>query len=134
MSDAPIELPESIKPLVLSVGAKVTSAELSNYATLRTIEDRSFKIRTLVNAWEHQHTEERDLRKTYGRWILVGLLAQMISVNLAFYLIGFGVMKVEVWMANSFIMAVFGEIAAMSFFVIKHLFPKVESELLEHLE
>jgi hypothetical protein len=74
------------------------------------------------------------MRKTYATALLAGLGVQMLLVNAAFFLIGFKLLQVEQWIANTFIMAVFAEIAGMTFFVIKYLFPKVSSDVLATLE
>jgi len=58
----------------------------------------------------------------------------MALVNFAFFAIGWGWITVSPWVANSFILAVFGEISGMVLLVVKYLFPKVSSDVLATLE
>jgi hypothetical protein len=51
-----------------------------------------------------------------------------------FFAIGVHWIEVEQWTANTFIMAAFGEMAGMTFFIIKYLFPKVSADVLTTLE
>ena len=127
-------LPDSIREKVVSVGTPVTSDEVDTYRQLQEIRDKSKKLSTILDAWERQHSEERKLRQTYALWLLVGLFVQMVLVNAAFFAIGLKWIQVDKWVANAFILAVFGEIASMTFFVIKYLFPKVSSDVLATLE
>lgn len=127
-------IPKELRSKVLDVGSPVTSEEIDAYTRLQSVQDRSAKLRTILDAWERQHSEERKLRKTYAAALLWGLLVQALLVNFAFFALGFQLIVVEPWIANSFILAVFAEIAGMAFFVIKYLFPKVSSDVLGTLE
>jgi len=134
MKPGDVDVPPSLQEKVLSVAASVTSVELDTYGKLREIHDRSAKLRTILEAWERQHSEERRLRQTYAKWLLGGLFVQGLLVNFAFFAIGLHWIVVEQWTANTFILAVFGEIAGMAFFIIKYLFPKVSADVLSTLE
>lgn len=134
MTETISTLPGSIREKVVSLGAPVTSDEVDTYGRLQEIRDKSKKQSTILAAWENQHKEERKLRKTYASWLLIGLFFQMLLVNAAFFAIGFKLIQVDIWVANAFILAVFSEIASMTFFVIKYLFPKVSSDVLATLE
>jgi hypothetical protein len=134
MNAKPLELPESLREKVKFIGPSVSSEDIDAYGRWRDIENKSYKLQKLLEAWERQHTEERAMRKTYATALLVALGIQMLLVNSAFFLIGFGLLRVEQWVANTFIMAVFGEIAGMTFFIIKYLFPKVSADVLSTVE
>ena len=116
------------------VEGPVTSEQVDTYGKLREIEDKSKKARVLLDAWERQHNEERNLRKHYAAWLLFALLLQMLFVNLSFFLIGIEYLKIEQWVAQTFIVSVFGEIAAMVFWIVKFLFPKVSADVLTVVE
>jgi len=107
---------------------------VDTYGRLQEIFDKSAKLQRILEAWERQHTEERSMRRTYAKWLLIALFIQAFIVNVAFFAIGFGYLTVSEWVANSFILAVFGEIAAMTFFIIKYLFPKTSADVLATLE
>lgn len=127
-------IPETLKNHVLGVGGEVRPEDVDVYGRLREIQDKSYKLRTVLEAWERQQSEERALRQGYAKKILIALFVQMGLVNVAFFAIGLGWLVVEEWVANTFIMAVFGEIAAMGLIVIKYLFPKVGSDVLGLIE
>ena len=129
-----VAIPDTLKDRVLGVGGEVRPEDVDVYGRLREIEDKSYKLRTVLEAWERQQSEERALRQGYAKKILVALFVQMGLVNVAFFAIGLGWLAVEEWVANTFIMAVFGEIAAMALIVIKYLFPKVGSDVLGLIE
>lgn len=128
------EIPEALRAKIVKVGPSVTSKEVDVYSKLQETADKSTKLRTILEAWERQHSEERKLRRTYATAMLWGLFAQAMLVNVAFFALGFRWITVEPWVANSFILAVFAEIAGMAFFVIKYLFPRVSSDVLATLE
>ncbi len=126
----PLQNPERVK----SLGVAVTSEEVDTYGRYREIEDRSFRLRTVVTAWESQQTEERRLRRSYGSWILAALLIQTLFADAAFLLIGFGRISIAPWVANVFLVSVFGQIVTLAVVVVRHLFPEVSSEILRLIE
>jgi len=128
-----VSLPEDLASTVQAVGNAVSPDDVDTYGRLRRIEDQSFRLRALVDAWERQQTQERSLRKHYAKWLLRALFAQIVLIDAAFFLLGFGVIEVEKWVATTFIVAAFGELAGMSAIVVKYLFPKVGSEVIERI-
>ena len=129
-----IELVEVSKDKVASVGDPVTSDEIVTYRQLREIEDRSYQLRTIVGAWETQQAQERMLRRSYAGWLLVLLFFQVIVINVVFFLIGLKYLIVEEWLAKTFIIAVFAEIAAMTLVVVRYLFPRVVADFRNVIE
>jgi len=123
------------KEKVLSIGEPLTnSGQIDDYERLEGIRNRSQKLQIILTTWETQQTEERNLRKTYAKWLLIALFTQIVLINAAFFLIGFGFMVVERWVATIFIVAVFFEISALLLVIVNYLFPKVGSELIKLLE
>ncbi len=129
-----VTIPDNLKSRVLGVGGEVRPEDVDVYGRLLEIEDKSYKLRTVLEAWERQQSEERALRQGYAKKILIALFVQMGLVNIAFFAIGLRWLAVEAWVANTFVMAVFGEIAAMALIVIKYLFPQVGSDALGSIE
>lgn len=128
------KLPEDLKDRVVTIGPEVRSEDIDTYRQLREIEDRSYKLRIVLNTWEGQQSEERKLRKQYANALKSALFIQGLLVNIAFFGIGFGLLSVEKWVAVTFIMAVFGETAAMVFIVVKYLFPDVSRAIHDLVE
>jgi len=122
------------KDKVASVGEPVSSDDIDTYRQLREIEDRSYQLRAVVGAWETQQTQERMLRRSYAGWLLLLLFLQVIVINIVFFLIGLKYLIVEEWLAKTFIIAVFAEIAAMTLVVVRYLFPKGASDFRDILE
>ena len=133
MSDN-ITIPNTLRDRIVGIGSEVQPADVDVYSRLREIEDRSHKLRTVLGAWERQQSEERSLRQGYAGKLLIALLIQTGLVDVAFFAIGFHWLSVEPWVANTFILAVFGEIAAMAMIVIKYLFPKAAPDVLSLIE
>ena len=128
------ELPEKFHGVVDAIGSEVQHEDIDTWQRVRETEDRSHKLRTVLQVWEGQQNEERSLRRSYARTLVWILIAQVALVNLAFFAIGFERIAVEQWVAVTFIMAVFGEIAAMVLVVVKYLFTDVASDVLRLIE
>ncbi len=109
--------------LVESIGKPATNEDVTIYERVRRIEDASYELRTIVASWEKQQSDERDLRNRYAKWLVIALFIQVAIINIAFFLIGFGLLTVERWVASSFIVGVFVEVTGMTFVVVRYLFP-----------
>lgn len=129
-----IELPEEVRQVVADIGAVVTPDEVDVYRNVQEITDKSYKLHTVVAAWEGQQNEERKLRSGYAKWLLVALSAQMVVVNVVFFLLAVGVLVVAPAIANAFIIGVFAEIAGMTLIVVKYLFPEAGSQVAKLIE
>jgi len=129
-----LQIPEELRKLVSQVGDPVTSDQLAIYEKLQGMSDKSYKLRTIVNAWEGQNTEERRMRRGFGIAIIVALFIQIIVINAAFFLIGANKITVTQWVANTFIISVFTEIVSMTLLVLRYLFPKVGSDVMKLIE
>ena len=133
MAGAP-QIPPELQDLVAVVGEVVTPEDVDAYRSVREIADKSYKIRTIVAAWEGQQREDRQLRRSYATWLLIALSVQMLIVDVAFFLLAAGIIGVDRWVAQTFIISVFGEIAAMTLIVVKYLFPETSSHVLKLIE
>jgi hypothetical protein len=129
-----IQLPKEVNDLVEKIGSVVAPGDVDVYRSVREIDDKSYKLRTVISSWEGQQREERRLRRGYATWLLVALLLQMFLVDLAFFLIGYKQISVDRWVADAFIIGVFGEVAGMTLIVVKYLFPDTGSQLLKLIE
>lgn len=109
--------------LVESLGKPATNEDVTIYERVRRIEDESYELRTIVASWEKQQSDERDLRNRYAKWLVIALFIQIAVINIAFFLMGFGLITVERWVASSFIVGVFVEVTGMTFVVVRYLFP-----------
>ena len=101
---------------------------------MEDIRNRSRKVQTVLDTWETQQTHERALRSRYANYLLVVLSLQIVLINIAFFCIGLGYLVIDKWVATTFIMAVFFEITTLVLVVIKYLFPKVGTEVLDLIE
>lgn len=129
------ELPPSLRDKVLSISRPLNSSrDIDHLERMEDIRNRSRKIKTVLSAWETQQKEERGLRRTYANYLLAALFLQILLINAAFFGIGAGYLVVEKWVANTFIMAVFFEVVALVLVIVKYLFPKVGSEVLNLIE
>lgn len=119
-------LPPIAQRIVQSIGKPVTNEDVDMvdiYERVRRIEDASYELRTIVASWEKQQSDERDLRNRYAKWLVIAMFIQVAIINIAFFLMGFGLITVERWVASSFIVGVFFEVTGMTFVVVRYLFP-----------
>jgi len=122
------------KGQVEEIGSAVTSDDIDTYRQIREIEDKSYKLKIVLDAWKAQKKEERKWRNIYAGVLLGFLFIQIVVVNVSFFLIGAGKLKVEEWVANTFIIAVFGEVASMTLVIVRYLFPKTGEEFPKIIE
>jgi len=124
-------VPQSIRNLVEAVAEPISPTEIDVYGRWQEIENDSFRVRTVLNAWKQQQTQDREMRRKYANWLMLAMGLQMASVNLIFILLGCQVLAFEPWTANTFIMSVFAETAALVLFVVKYLFARPEDTVLK---
>jgi hypothetical protein len=127
------ELPDNLKELVPSTPDVVLPKDIDTYRQLREIDDQSKFLRTVVNTWQKQQNQDREMRKSYAFWLMVGLAIQAAIVNLVFFLIAFGKVEVDPWTARTFIVAVFTEIAALALIVVKYLYQPTSDQIFRFL-
>ncbi len=116
------DLPASMQKLVTAIGRPVTSEDLDIYGRLQAIQDESHRLRTVLAAWKNQQAQDRGLREKYATWLMIAMGAQIAVINVVYILMGCNVLTFEPWTARTFIMAVFAEVAALVFVVVKYLF------------
>jgi len=127
-------LPPSLSSLIAKVGGVVEPEDIDVYDKLSAIHDRSKKLRTILKAWNSQQNADRELRKKYAHWILVGLSAQILLAMVVLFFIGFGLMNLPEWVAAVFFAGVFTEIVGLTTLVMRYLFGDRGSELLKLVE
>ena len=129
------DIPESLRQQTESIGSEIVGKDLLEELRIKTeLQDRSYKLRTVVNAWKAQESLERDLRKAYANWLLGGFFAQLFVITAAFFLIGFDVIQIPTWVANGFIIGTFAELASLMFVVTKYLFPDRAAKVIDLIE
>lgn len=125
------DIPASLSKYVSDVGPAVTPDDVDTFGKLQDIRDRSHWVRSIVNAWKNQQTQDRAMRKSYATCLMIALAVQIATINVVYILMGCGVLTFDPWTARVFIMAVFAEVAAMVFFIVKYLFRTTGDKVLE---
>ncbi len=120
---------DELKDKIKGIGKEVSKEDIDCYKSISEAENRRTKFINILDAWNTQTEQERKLRIIYSISILSFLALQIIIVNLAFFFIGFGYIKVDQWVANCFILSVFGEISAIFIMVVNYLFPKTGTDI-----
>jgi hypothetical protein len=128
------QLPKELQSLVKEVGKPVSSDDVNLYGRIQSIADESHRLRTILSAWRSQQTQDRKLRERYAKWLIIALGGQSAAINIVFILIGCGLLTFEPWTAKTFIMAVFAEIAAMVFLVVRYLFTPSGDRILDLID
>lgn len=121
-----LEFFPDLDKVVQSIGPPLAPDDLDSYLRLKEFHIKSYQLRTAIDVWKEQQNQDRATRKYYAKWLLILICIQMGIINLLFILIGLGKLTVQQWTANTFIMSVFAEIAAMVVIVVNYLFPKVK--------
>lgn len=73
------------------------------------------------------------MREKYATYLILAMALQALVINVAFVLIGCGILTFEPWTAKTFIVSVFAEIAAMVLIVVKYLFTPSSDKVLQYL-
>ena len=95
-----------------SIGTPVTSEDIEVYDRLSQIQTRGQEARG-----------DYSLRIFYGRALLVLLFGQVMAVTAIAFLMGFGVIRLDRWVATTFVGGTLGEVVAMTLVVVRYLFP-----------
>ncbi len=127
-------IPKGLEAIVERVGNSLSTDDVDVYGRLKEIENETFRLRTVLAAWKTQQSQDRKMREKYARWRMVLMSAQMVVINIVFILIGCGLLDFEEWTANTFIMAVFSEIAALVVIIVKFLFTRPDDTLLNLID
>lgn len=106
------DLDDFVRRYVFSVGTPVTSEDVDTYERISQIQARASRERG-----------EQRLTLMYGGALLALLIGQVIAVTTLAFLIGFGVVTIDRWVATTFVAGTFGEVSGMAFLVVRHLFP-----------
>lgn len=131
MQDLLNAIPPELRDKVETVGPPVGPGELESFERVTRARDQSYKLQTLVTAWKLQNEAERSLRQKVAWYILGALAFQILLVNTCYFLIGFGVLRVDADLSKIFVLAVFTEVVAMVLIVLRYLFPQVGNEFLQ---
>ena len=103
---------DPISQYIVGIGSRVTSADIDTYDRLEQVKSRTEAQRT-----------ERLLRRIYAWALLVLLTIEIIAVLLIAFLIGFGVVELDKWVATTFIGGTFTQVSGLAYLIVRHLFP-----------
>ena len=132
LPDRPMVDPATVRP---GSAAPTTPAEVrpDDINALQAGQDLSHFINGFLDKWSQQQDGDRKLRSIYAGVLIAILLVQIVAINIAFFQIGLGKLRVDHWTARVFIMSVFGELAAMVFFIVKYLFRATGDDLVKQV-
>jgi len=116
---------------VLEIGPPLTEEDIDSYIRIRDAEDRSYKLRAIVDAWDKQQSEDRKMRKGYAWFFIILIAIQIIAINAFFLLVGLKIIKIDPLFLKVFFIPVLAEIVTMTLVILKYLFPKSGSDVLE---
>lgn len=122
---------DQTQSLIKEIEEPVTGADLDSYERVQKINDNSFRLRTVLKTWEKQQTEERTMRRSYAKWIFIGLFIEILVANIAFFGMALNLFDIAPSVSNTFFVSVFCEIVAITLIVVRYLFPSRKDSLLE---
>ena len=76
-----------------------------------------------IQSREAQQTGERQLRHWYAIAIMTLLTLQLLFIGAVVFLLGFGIITLDRWVATTLIAATLTEISGLAYLVIRYLFP-----------
>ena len=119
------------KPKIESAAEKVrTEKQLERFARESDISHRG----TVVEAWKRQQEQDRKTRGYYASCLMWVMVGQIIAINIAFFLMGLGYLKIPDGTAKTFIITTFVEISALVLTVTKYLFPPSSDRILDLIQ
>lgn len=125
---------DAVNKVLQNVTAKQLAPEdLDSYKTVADVEDRRFKMQTVLGIWRKTQEGERELRRTVAYWILGALFIELAAGNTAFFLIGFGMFTVPEWVAQTFLIGMYAQIVSIVLIVVKSLFPSPKTDTISEL-
>lgn len=95
-----------------SPSRKFTEDLIDSYDRIQQIQSR-----------EARQSSERKLRHWYAIAIMVLLTMQLIFVAIVVFLLGFGIMQLDRWVATTVVSGTLAEVAGLACLVIRYLFP-----------
>ena len=108
----PFEPGGPASPYIMGIGSRVTSEDIDTYDKLEQLASRAATQRS-----------ERNLRLTYGWALLILLSVEIVAVLTIAFLIGFEVIKLDRWVATTFIGGTFTQVSGLAFLIVRYLFP-----------
>ncbi|NDV63360.1 hypothetical protein G0Q06_12920 [Puniceicoccales bacterium CK1056] len=122
---------KSSNDLISSIGDDVSSDDLDSFLAVSE-ENRKFeKLKQVLDSWSETEDQDRDLRKRYAGYLVIFLLIQLFVIDVGFFFIGFNIIDVSPWVANTFIVSSFAEISGMVYLIVRYLFPDSKTKLLD---
>jgi len=123
-----------LKKAITRVMPITTDEQIRHRESNAEISRRRVIVKAVIDAWKSQQEEDRKLRKGYATILVRTLIAQVVAINLAFFLLGFGLLKVTDGTAKTFIIATFIQISALVLVVTKDLFPSGANHVLDLID
>lgn len=78
-----------------------------------------------IQSREARESGERKLRHWYAIAIMALLTLQLLFISAIVFLLGFGIMALDRWVATALIAGMLSEVAAMAYLVVRYLFPLI---------
>ena len=120
----PIKLFSNETQQVITKVDTTDTRNMNDLIKIQEASDKSYKLHSLLNSWIIQQSEERKLRKLYAICFIIFLGIQLLSLIIAFFLIGSQIITISNTQFSAFFISVFGEITALALIVTKYLFPQ----------
>lgn len=70
-----------------------------------------------------RENQDRKLRRLYGNVILGLLVLQLIFIAAVVFLLGFGIIALDRWVATTVVSGTLAEVSGMAYLVVRYLFP-----------
>jgi hypothetical protein len=124
-------LPQSLTARTAGVPRPIRPGDVSadEWVKISDARMRRDMVDRVLDKWGQQQDEDRKLRRFVAIWLLGLMTVEVGVLFVAFLVLTYVPPSIEInqWLASSFVVGVFGQVAAMAFAVIGYLFPKTQT-------
>lgn len=117
------------------------SSQITNTDTLSQHDDVEhtadniyiYVVEQIIKTWSEQHTADIKLRESYAKYLLMGLLAETISITGIFVCIGVGWLVFSERTVHLFLGSAYAQIVGSVIVIVKYLFSKDSHVILKDI-
>lgn len=96
-------------------------------------ENKRYKLLRVLEIWSDIQEAEMKMKKWVAIAVFTILIFEVLLVGVAFFGIGLGKIKVDLWVAETFIAGMIIQVFAIATIVVKGLFPQKEASSLSEV-
>jgi len=132
-SDLSASLVVSSEPIDRIEIAEENAAESKDLEDMWRRDIIKNKFETILKTWQRAHHQEQRMKTWVAITIFALLGLEMGAVGVSFFFIGFKMLEVETWVAETFIGGIIVQIFGIATIVVKSLFPQKSTDTIHEM-